>query len=151
MHSTNNNYMYSLLQENSMKTDASFARNFGYLTNIFGDRLYMNADIKIKRDTVTILKNMNTNVLQSSKEHDFNFVSRLLVEVFDTPTLCRDTRTINAKKNAYARLDEAKYKFIEAVFDERIKGKEDAAQRRSSLPSLVNRKCGQLRNYFPQY
>lgn len=107
-----------------MKTDISFASHFGYLTNIFGDRYYMDADVRIKRDTVTILKNMNNNVLQSAKEFDYSFVSRLLIEVLDAPTLCKEAFiSVNAKKTAHAQLDEVKYKFIETVFAERIKGK----------------------------
>lgn len=133
----------------NVKIDPSFAEGFEYITNFMGDRYYMDGDVKIKRDTVTLLKNMNINVLQSTRQFDYSFISKLLVEVFESGVLSKDILpSINARKIAYANLDETKYKFIESVFTERVKGKKDAAERKNALPSLINRKCAEMRKKF---
>lgn len=80
---------------------------------VYADRYYMNGSIKIKRDVLLILKNMNINVLQKSKEFDYRFVSRLLSQIFDNQTLRNSSAgSSNMRKTAYARLDEAKLQFM---------------------------------------
>lgn len=80
---------------------------------VYADRYYMDGTIKIKRDVLLILKNMNVNVLQKSKEFDYRFVSRLLSQIFDIQTLRNSSAgSPNMRKTAYARLDEAKLHFM---------------------------------------
>lgn len=82
------------------------------------DRFYKSGSIKIRRNDVAILKKMNENVLQKSKEHDYSFVCRLIGEVFDEETLRNIVLLVvltsyrNWKKTAFARLDSEKYDFI---------------------------------------
>lgn len=123
---------------------------FLFLHKVLADRFYLNGIIKIKRETAVLLRNMNNNVLQRTKDHDYSFVSDLLLEIFDTATLCKSiANTTNEKKTAYARLDERKYTFTENVFKERINGDKFAVKRLASLPSLINRRCSQLRAKYP--
>lgn len=80
---------------------------------VYADRYYMNGTIKIKREVLLILKNMNVNVLQKSKEFDYRFISRLLSQIFDNQTLRNSSAgSSNMRKTAYARLDEIKLQFM---------------------------------------
>lgn len=86
------------------------------------DRYYLNDLIKIKRNTVLILKKMNENVLQKAKEHDYSFVSCLLGANFSDEELQNSTTTDRSmSKTAYARLDEQKYNFIRGKLNEMFK------------------------------
>lgn len=80
------------------------------------DRYYLNEKIKIKREIVLILKNMNVNVIQRAKEYDYSFIARLLGQVFGNEILNKSSiSTLNAKKIAYANLDLEKYNFVKGM------------------------------------
>lgn len=53
---------------------------------------------------MAILKNMNENILQKSKEFDYAFISRLLLDVFDDASLVSSNP-----------LDPIKLKFIQGL------------------------------------
>lgn len=56
------------------------------------------------------------NVLQQAKEHDFSFVCRLVEAVFSQDELSKSSASDpNLKKTAYARLNDAKYAFVEGI------------------------------------
>lgn len=116
------------------------------------DRQYLDGAVKVKRNTITILKNMNSNVLQRAREFDYSFISRLILEVFDVATLRNSTAfSTNMQRTAYARLDEQKYEFVRQVFQERIKGSVDEKMRQNQLNNLVNKRCAALRSRnFPK-
>lgn len=84
-----------------------------YSFKVYADRYYMNGTIRIKRDVLLILKNMNVNVLQRSREFDYRFISRLLGQIFDNQTLRNSSAgSLNMRKTAYALLNEAKLQFM---------------------------------------
>lgn len=109
-----------------------------------GDRQYLDGAVKVKRNTITILKNMNSNVLQRAREFDYSFISRLILEVFDVATLRNSTAfSTNMQRTAY--------EFVRQVFQERIKGSVDEKMRQNQLNNLVNKRCAALRSRnFPK-
>lgn len=109
-----------------------------------GDRFYLDGRIKICRSDAIILRNMNVNVLQRCREHDYSFVCRLIQNVFSEEALRNSTSSDrNWTKTAYARLDDAKYNFVEDVFRERVENNRD---RLGMLPKFINMRCAALRN-----
>lgn len=84
-----------------------------------------------------------------AKEYDYIFVSRLLSELFSDATLANVGHSANKKKTAYARLNEVKYKFLKDTFEERVKNTKYSTQRLETLPSLINKRCAQIRKKIP--
>lgn len=64
---------------------------FSFIHSIYfqvrGDRYYLGGIIKIPFDRVKTLKGMNSNYLTSTKEFDYRFISRLIMDVFSKEEL----------------------------------------------------------------
>lgn len=81
------------------------------------DRFYLGGLVKILRNDVILLKKMNSNVIQRTKEHDYPFICRLIDAVFEKGELSASTASNpNLKKTAYARLNREKFSFVEGIY-----------------------------------
>lgn len=78
-----------------------------------GDRYYINDSIRIKKATVSTLKNMNNSYITKSEDFDYRFLVYLLDDVFDKQTL--ETSSVYTKKTnstKFSALDRTKLGFI---------------------------------------
>lgn len=95
--------------------DAEFASKFTYTTNVNADRYYLDGRMRISKSNVDILKGMNSH-LTSTKDHDYRFISRLLLCVFEKDELANGCVKIegssNNKPTKYNALDPLKFDFV---------------------------------------
>lgn len=106
-----------------------------------GDRYFLNGSIKIKRDVVQTLKNMNSSPITNQAEYDYRFISYLIGEVFSRKTLEQSAVYSSNKTGKFNSLDKDQYSFVLDIFKERTSDK----KRLQELPSHINKKCNALR------
>lgn len=103
----------------------------------------MNGLIKIKKEIVQTLKNMNTSFITNNADYDYRFISYLITEVFSKENLAESAvYKPGSVKHKFNSLDQTKLTFVEDVFKERT-GNE--TKRTQELPNLINKKCKILR------
>lgn len=94
-----------------------------FYINIFlkekADRYYLNGQIRISKENVHILKGMNSNYLTSTKDHDYRFLSRLLLCIFERDDLANScvkieeaSHTRHTRNAKYKELDPIKFGFV---------------------------------------
>lgn len=83
-----------------------------------GDRYYLDGKFKISKENVAILKGMNSNYITSTKDHDYRFLSRLLMCLFEKRELAGGCIKIDGSRNT-----DSKHKQLDTTKIEFVKGK----------------------------
>lgn len=79
----------------------------------------MDGEIKISNENVRILKGMNNSYLTSTKDHDYRFISRLLLSIFKKAELAQSYVSIKGAGGTnlkYKQLDAIKFDFIKCNY-----------------------------------
>lgn len=118
--------------------------NFIILLKEHGDRYYLNGHIKISKDIVQTLKNMNASIITNQPDYDYRFTSYLLNQVYTNEILVNSAvyQSQQNKNRKFRALSGEKFEFIQDVFKERVKNDK---KRMDELSKLINKKCNGLR------
>lgn len=118
------------------------------MTNLFslqtnGDRYFLDGQIKISKDIVQTLKNMNTSTITNSIDYDYRFIKYLISQVFSKDTLAESAiyQSNRSAARKFRELDEDKLSFVRAVF----KGRTTDKKRLQELSNYINKRCNTIR------